>query len=102
MDSSTLKYQREKFVSSANQYKDKYKDILLKLKSINLALESSNDTLLYKHIQEKNEQIIKKIDKLCNNVDKYKNLTVKEVNNKIYLLEKEEQEKAQEDLDDTV
>lgn len=100
MHSSTLKYQREKFVSSANEYQDKYRDILLKLKSINLALEGSNDTLLYKHIQEKNDQIIKKIEKLCNDVDKYKNLTVKEVNNKIYLLEKEEQLKAQENLDD--
>lgn len=97
MHSWELKAQRDAFVSSIDAYAAKYDQMLQGAKKIDGFLAGSDDTLLYKYLNESNKSIVEKITKLKSNLEKYKNATVSKVNDKIRELENEENESDDEE-----
>ena len=90
MNSTILKKQRNDFIKSVADYSIKYKNILDKVKQINVSLDYSSDTLLYKFICENNDKIVEKINKLLIDVENDKQSALRKINAKIAQLEEQE------------
>lgn len=90
LTSYELKKNVESFTRSVGKYNENHTNDIIKLQKINSILENSNDTLLIDFLKKKNEEIIRLITKLDNDVNNYEQIVVGRVNSKIHELEEQE------------
>lgn len=90
MDSQTLRYQKNEFINSVNEYIEHHEKILEKIEKINNDLSEGDDTLLYKYLEDVNKNLKEHIKELIIDANNYKEIVDGKVERKIRDLEEQE------------